>query len=66
MTTYTAPVKDMQFLLHDVFKVTSSDVAGYADLDEGFTAAVLEEAGKVASDVLHLSLIHISEPTRPY
>ena len=52
MTTYTAPVKDMQFLLHDVFKVTSSDVVGYADLDEGFTAAVLEEAGKVASDVL--------------
>jgi alkylation response protein AidB-like acyl-CoA dehydrogenase len=27
-------------------------VPGYADLDRGFTAAVLEEAGKVASDVL--------------
>ena len=53
MTTYTAPVKDMQFLLHDVLKVTSSDVAGYCDMDEGFTAAVLEAAGKVASDVLH-------------
>ena len=52
MTSYTAPVKDMQFLLHDVLQVTKSDVAGYADLDESFTAAVLTEAGKVATDVL--------------
>ncbi|WP_435257690.1 acyl-CoA dehydrogenase C-terminal domain-containing protein [Thioclava sp. FR2] len=52
MPTYTAPAKDMQFLLHDVLKVSASDVPGYADLDEGFTSAVLEEAGKVASDVL--------------
>ncbi|MDZ4395930.1 acyl-CoA dehydrogenase C-terminal domain-containing protein [Cypionkella sp.] len=52
MTTYTAPVKDMQFLLHDVLAVSASDIPGYADLDAGFTAAVLEEAGKLASDVL--------------
>jgi alkylation response protein AidB-like acyl-CoA dehydrogenase len=52
MPSYTAPVKDMQFLLHDVLKVSASDVAGYADLDAAFTSAVLEEAGKVASDVL--------------
>jgi alkylation response protein AidB-like acyl-CoA dehydrogenase len=52
MPTYTAPVKDMQFLLHDVLKVSASDVPGYADLDRDFTAAVLEEAGKVARDVL--------------
>ncbi|AWD21422.1 acyl-CoA dehydrogenase C-terminal domain-containing protein [Pseudogemmobacter blasticus] len=52
MPGYTAPVKDMQFLLHDVLKVTDSGIPGYADLDEGFTAAVLEEAGKVASDLL--------------
>ena len=52
MPSYSAPVKDMQFLLHDVLKVSGSDVPGYADLDEGFTSAVLEEAGKVASDVL--------------
>jgi alkylation response protein AidB-like acyl-CoA dehydrogenase len=52
MPSYTAPVKDMQFLLHDVLKVSASDVEGYADLDAGFTSAVLEEAGKVASDVL--------------
>ena len=52
MPTYTAPVKDMQFLLHNVLKVTAADTPGYADLDEGFTGAVLEEAGKVASDLL--------------
>ncbi len=52
MPSYTAPATDMQFLLHEVLKVSASDVPGYADLDEGFTSAVLEEAGKVASDVL--------------
>jgi len=52
MTRYTAPVQDMQFLLHDVLNVTGSDIPGYADLDEGFTSAVLEEAGKLASNVL--------------
>jgi alkylation response protein AidB-like acyl-CoA dehydrogenase len=52
MTNYTAPVKDMQFLLHDLLQITASDVPGYSDLDAGFTAAVLEEAGKVATDVL--------------
>ncbi|MBD1203060.1 MAG: acyl-CoA dehydrogenase C-terminal domain-containing protein [Rhodobacteraceae bacterium] len=52
MPSYTAPIKDMQFVLHDVLQVTASDIPGYADLDTGFTAAVLEEAGKLASDVL--------------
>ena len=50
--TYTAPVKDMQFLLHDLLQISASDIPGYADLDPGFTGAVLEEAGKLASDVL--------------
>ncbi len=52
MPSYTAPVKDMQFVLHHVLKVQASPIAGYSDLDEGFTSAVLEEAGKVASEVL--------------
>ncbi|QYK42889.1 MAG: acyl-CoA dehydrogenase C-terminal domain-containing protein [Paracoccaceae bacterium] len=52
MPSYAAPVKDMQFLLHDVLKVTESGIPGYEDLDQGFTSAVLEEAGKVASEVL--------------
>ena len=52
MTRYNAPLKDMQFLLHDVLKISASDIPGYADMDEGFTGAVLEEAGKLARDVL--------------
>ena len=52
MPTYTAPVKDMQFILHEVLKVTDSGTPGYDELDEGFTGAVLEEAGKLASEVL--------------
>jgi len=50
--TYAAPVKDMQFLLHQVMGVQYQPIPGYADLDEGFTGAVLEEAGKLALKVL--------------
>ncbi len=50
--TYAAPVKDMQFLLHDVLKISAQDIPGYGDLDEGFTGAVLEEAGKIAADIM--------------
>ncbi|MCL4675061.1 MAG: acyl-CoA dehydrogenase C-terminal domain-containing protein [Pararhodobacter sp.] len=52
MPRYTAPVKDMQFILHDVLKATETGIPGYEDLDREFTAAILDEAGKLASDVL--------------
>ncbi len=52
MPSYTAPVKDMQFLLHDMLKVTEAGVPGYADLEREFTEAVLGEAAKLAQDVL--------------
>jgi len=52
MPTYTAPTKDMQFVLHDVLKVAESTIPGYADLEADFTSAILEEAGKLTSDVL--------------
>ena len=52
MPSYTAPVKDMQFLLHEVLKVSEADIPGYADLDRSFTGAVLDEAAKVAQDIL--------------
>ena len=52
MPSYTAPVKDMQFLLHDVLKISETDIPGYADLDRSFTGAVLDEAAKVAQDIL--------------
>ncbi len=52
MPSYTAPTKDTQFLLHEVLKITESGVPGYDELDPDFTNAVLEEAGKIASEVL--------------
>ena len=52
MPSYTAPTKDMQFVLHEVLKISESDIPGYADLEPDFTGAVLEEAGKIASEVL--------------
>ena len=52
MPSYTPPTKDMQFLLHDVLKVTESDIPGYGDLEADFTSAILEEAGKLTAEVL--------------
>ena len=42
----------MDFVLHDVLKIETQATPGYADLDRDFTAAILEEAGKIARDVL--------------
>jgi alkylation response protein AidB-like acyl-CoA dehydrogenase len=53
MPSYAAPLKDMQFVLHEVLCVSGQDVPGYDDMDPEFTAAVLEEAGKIATEVLH-------------
>ena len=53
MPSYLAPTKDLQFVLHEVLNVSGQDVPGYDELDEGFTGAVLEEAGKIAAEVLH-------------
>ncbi|MEM1005558.1 MAG: acyl-CoA dehydrogenase C-terminal domain-containing protein [Pseudomonadota bacterium] len=53
MPVYNAPTKDTQFILHDVLKVSQSDIPGYDELEAEFTGAVLEEAGKVATNLLH-------------
>ncbi len=52
MPQYVAPVKDMQFLLHQVMGIGHSDIPGYSDLDRDFTAAILDEAGRFATEVL--------------
>ncbi|WP_170387349.1 acyl-CoA dehydrogenase C-terminal domain-containing protein [Ruegeria atlantica] len=53
MPVYNAPTKDTQFILHDVLKISESDIPGYSELEAEFTGAVLEEAGKVATNLLH-------------
>ena len=52
MPSYTAPIKDMQFVLHNVLNVTGSTIPGYDELEPDFTSAILEEAGKLTSEVL--------------
>ena len=52
MPSYTAPTKDTQFVLHDVLNVAAADITGYDELDRDFTAAILEEAGKISAEVL--------------
>ncbi len=65
MPSYTAPLRDMQFVLHDLLEISRQDIPGFADLDHDFTAAVLTEAGRVASDVLQpLNVIGDTEGCR--
>ncbi|MBR9862384.1 MAG: acyl-CoA dehydrogenase [Rhodobacteraceae bacterium] len=52
MPTYSAPTKDMAFVLHDVLDVTNENIPGYEDLTPDFTSAVLEEAGKITGEVI--------------
>ncbi|MFK7879982.1 acyl-CoA dehydrogenase C-terminal domain-containing protein [Roseobacter sp.] len=52
MPRYTAPTKDMQFVLHDVLNVAEQPTPGYEDLEADFTSAILEEAGKLTSEVV--------------
>jgi acyl-CoA dehydrogenase len=52
MPTYSAPVPDIQFVLHDVLQAEAQDIPGYAELERDFTGAVLGEAAKISEQVL--------------
>ncbi len=52
MPIYNPPIKDIDFLLHEVYKVEQQDVPGYDELTQDFTEAILEESGKIARDVM--------------
>lgn len=52
MPSYSAPTRDLQFVLHNVLKVGESEIPGFDELEPSFTDAVLEEAGKIASEIL--------------
>ena len=53
MPTYTPPLRDMQFVMHEVLKVVDDfrAIPRHADMDAATINAVLEEAGKFASEV---------------
>ena len=54
MASYTPPIRDMQFVLHEVLHVTDDlkQMPQHADMDADTIAAVLEEGGKFASEVI--------------
>ncbi|KGH11483.1 acyl-CoA dehydrogenase C-terminal domain-containing protein [Comamonas thiooxydans] len=53
MPSYNPPLRDMQFLMHEVFKVTETyqQIPKYAEVDTDTINAVVEEAGKFAANV---------------
>lgn len=54
MTTYSAPVDDYLFLLHDLLKVHEHrDLPGFADLEPDFTKGLLESLAAFHEEVLH-------------
>ncbi|MEM9899279.1 MAG: acyl-CoA dehydrogenase family protein, partial [Pseudomonadota bacterium] len=54
MTTYTPPIEEMSFVINDVLDIQKySNLPGFADASEDMIAAILEEGGKLAANVLH-------------
>jgi alkylation response protein AidB-like acyl-CoA dehydrogenase len=53
MPTYTPPLRDMQFVMHEVLHVVDElkQIPKHADIDIDTINAVLEEGGKFASEV---------------
>ncbi|HSI49914.1 MAG TPA: acyl-CoA dehydrogenase C-terminal domain-containing protein [Ideonella sp.] len=54
MPQYNPPVRDMQFVLHELFDVASEfkQIPAFAEVDVDTINAVLEEGGKFASQVI--------------
>jgi len=54
MPSYTPPLRDMQFVMHEVLQVTDvlKQIPRHADTDADTINAVLEEGGKFAAEVV--------------
>ncbi len=50
MPQYTPPLRDMQFVLHELINVTETfrDIPAHAEVDVDTINAILEEGGKFA------------------
>ncbi len=54
MPRYAAPVRDMQFILHDLLAIEKhSNLAGFSEISRDLVSQILEQGGKFASEVLH-------------
>ena len=58
MATYTPPVRDMQFVLHELLNVEQgfSELDGFGEADRDIIDAVLEEGGKVCAEAVFPTL----------
>ncbi|MCO5103570.1 MAG: acyl-CoA dehydrogenase C-terminal domain-containing protein [Burkholderiaceae bacterium] len=54
MPTYTPPLRDMQFVMHEMFNVVDEfkNLPPHAEVDADTINAVIEEGGKFATDVI--------------
>lgn len=54
MPTYTAPVRDMQFILHELLKIDRYQdlIPGFAETTPDTVAAILESAAQISEEVL--------------
>ncbi len=54
MPNYTPPLRDMQFVLHELLDVASAfqKIPAYAEVDRDTVDSILEEGGKFCSEVL--------------
>ena len=76
MPTYTAPVEDMMFLFEKLRNNKEyNELEKYKEVTPDLVKDILQEAAKINQNLIlplakvgdeNLSLIHISEPTRPY
>ena len=60
MSVYRAPLQDMEFIFNKVLQVQDSEIPGYKDLDNDFLKSILNEAGKICSDIL-FPLNHVGD-----
>ena len=53
MPHFEPPLRDYRFVLHEALKIQDETaIGGYEEMSDDFTGAILEEAGKIARDVL--------------
>jgi alkylation response protein AidB-like acyl-CoA dehydrogenase len=55
MTIYTAPIRDFQFLLQEVFHANDdfSHLSGFEEIDEEVVTMVMEGGARVCEEILH-------------
>jgi alkylation response protein AidB-like acyl-CoA dehydrogenase len=52
MHSYDPPIQDIKFILHDFLGISTKEISGYSELTEDFTSAIIDEAGKLAKEVI--------------